>query len=347
MKILVISDAWHPQVNGVVRTYEHLQKELEEKGHSFHVIGPADFKNKIPTPGYKEIELVLFPYKTLKEKIDAVESDTIHIATEGPLGWAARKYCLRYNIPFTTSYHSQFPTYLAMRINKFIPKSFNFFHKIGVNIIKKFHNRSNGIFVTTNSMTEELKNWGVTAPIFPLTRGVQQDIFTLGKATEFKELTRPVALYVGRLAIEKNLEEFLSMPWEGAKIIVGHGPEEENFRKTYPDCHFLGKKTGEDLANCYRSADVFVFPSYTDTFGMVLIEALSCGLPVAGHPVIGPIDVITDPTLGALNDNLADAAQKALQHGTAEERHNHVNSHYTWEKAGQQFIETCQKIDQK
>ena len=345
MKILVISDAWHPQVNGVVRTYEHLQTEVEKNGHQFKVIGPGDFRYRIPTPGYKEIELVLFPYKKLKEKIKSYNADAIHIATEGPLGWATRKYCLKNNLSFTTSYHSQFPTYLAMRLEKFIPKSFDFFHKIGVAIIKKFHNASNGVFVTTKSMTKELQNWGISAPIFPLTRGVDDTIFTLGEATEFKDLPKPIALYVGRIAVEKNLEEFLQMPWDGSKIIVGHGPEEENFKEKYKDCHFFGKKVGLELANCYRSADVFVFPSYTDTFGMVMIEALACGLPVAGHPVIGPIDVITHPTLGALDQDLHTAAHNALQQGTAEDRNHYVQNHYTWKKAAQQFISKKQEIE--
>ncbi|MEM9469378.1 MAG: glycosyltransferase family 1 protein [Pseudomonadota bacterium] len=344
MKILIISDAWYPQVNGVVRTYEHIQRVLNGQGHDIKVIGPDDFDYKIPMPGYSEIQLVLFPNKKLNQTIEEFQPDALHVATEGPLGRAARRYCLKKNIPFTTSYHTQFPTYFAMRMSKHFSKSFNFFHTVGVRYIRKFHNAASGVFVTTKSMSKELQSWGMTTNIYPLTRGVNKDIFHLGEATLFNDLKKPVALYVGRLAIEKNLEEFLGMPWQGTKLIVGHGPSEESFRKKYKDVVFLGKKTGKELGHCYRSSDLFVFPSYTDTFGIVLIEALSCGIPIAAHPVTGPIDIVTKDSLGALNDNLATACEKALQGGTKEERSEHVATHYSWEKAAQQFLETSQKI---
>ncbi|MEM6812487.1 MAG: glycosyltransferase family 1 protein [Pseudomonadota bacterium] len=337
MKILIVSDAWHPQVNGVVRTYEHLLVEMEKQGHETMVLGPTDFRFRFPIPTYKEIEIVLFPYKKLRQSVEEFKPDAMHIATEGPLGWAARRYCLKKKIPFTSCYHSQFPTYFAMRLSKPFPKSFDFFHEIGVGVIRRFHNAADGTFVTTKSMSEELKNWGITTPIFPLTRGINPDIFKPGEGTLFKDLPGPVALYVGRLAIEKNLEEFLEMPWQGSKVVVGHGPEEEAYRKKYPDISFLGKKVGDDLADCYRSSDLFVFPSYTDTFGIVIIEALACGLPIAAHDVIGPKDIIIQPELGALHEDLEQACHKALETGDPVFCANHVTENYSWAKAGEQF----------
>jgi glycosyltransferase involved in cell wall biosynthesis len=344
MKILIISDAWHPQVNGVVRTYMYLQDALEKAGHEVKIIGPGNFKWKIPTPGYSEIELALFPQDEIDRQINEFHPETIHIATEGPIGWSARKYCQRHDIPFTTSYHSQFPTYFAMRLSRFTPFLFDFFHEIGVKIIKRFHNTAHAMFVTTDSMTRELKSWGVTTPIYPLTRGIDTTLFYPGEKRLFQDLNGPIALYVGRLAVEKNLEEFLQMDWPGSKVVVGHGPEEENYKKRYPKVHFVGKKAGKELGDHYRSADVFVFPSYTDTFGIVLIEALACGLPVAAHPVTGPIDVIVDDTLGYLDPDLSVAAEKAMKYGSPAARHAYVLENYTWETAMQQFVDVIQQV---
>lgn len=344
MKILIITDAWHPQVNGVVRTYEHLKSRLEELGHSVLVLGPRDFGARVSAPGYKEVELAGCTQKSLKQRITSFAPDTIHIATEGPLGWAARKYCLKNKLPFSTSYHSQFPTYLAMRLSKWAPFLFKFYHRIGVEVIKHFHNRSNALLVTTQSMTDELKGWGVTTPIYKFTKGIDRNVFNLGEKTLFQDLKKPIALYVGRLAMEKNVEEFLDMDWHGSKVVVGHGPDAHRYKKKYKDIHFMGKKTGAELADHYRSADLFVFPSYTDTFGIVLIEALSCGIPIAAHDAIGPKDVVIDPKLGALDNDLGRAAQNALKNGCAQDRHNYVQQHYTWALATQQFLEVAEKL---
>ena len=294
-------------------------------------------------PGYKEIELVAFPYGRLKKKIEEYAPDAIHIATEGPLGWAARKYCLKNNIKFTTSYHTQFPDYVARRVCLFLPFLYKFVHKLGVMNMKLFHKPATALLITTDSMAEELKSWGMEPPIHKFTRGIDTSLFYPGEKNLFQDLPKPVALYVGRLAIEKSVEEFLEMPWEGSKVVVGHGPDAEMLKKKYPDAVFTGKKVGKELADHYRSADVFVFPSRTDTFGIVLIEALACGLPVAAHDVIGPRDVIVDDTLGCLDENLSRAAQKALTIGDAETRSRHVTDNYTWDKAAQQFLDASQQ----
>lgn len=340
MKILIISDAWYPQVNGVVRTYEYLNEELTKMGHTIDIVGPCDFNIRMPMPGYPEIKLALTPYFRLSQKIRSFGPRRIHIATEGPLGWNTRKYCLRNNIPFTTSYHTQFPDYVAKRVNKFLPFLTEKVRRGAQNMIRKFHQPSAALLVATQSLEDELKEKGFTAPMHRLTRGVDTEVFKPGAQNLFQDLPRPVALYVGRVAIEKNIEEFLEMDWDGSKIIVGHGPSMDELQKKYPDAHFVGKKTGSDLADHYRSSDVFVFPSYTDTFGMVLVEAMACGLPLAAHDVVGPRDIITRPELGALDTDLGRAAKAALQQGTAEERHTHVKAEYTWEKAAQQFIES-------
>jgi glycosyltransferase involved in cell wall biosynthesis len=346
MHILIVSDAWHPQVNGVVRTYEHIRAELQEDGHNISILGPVDFSNRMKAPGYKEIELCLWPYKQLSSKIKALQPEAIHIATEGPLGWAARRYCLKRNIPFTTSYHSQFPAYIALRLSKFLPFAYGFFHRLGVNIIKRFHNKANGVFVTTASMRRTLKDWGIKTPLYEMTRGVDTDIFYPAEKSGLPDSRPgPIALYVGRIAVEKNLEDFLQMDWPGTKIAVGSGPAEAALKKAYPSVTFTGKQTGQALADHYRAADLFVFPSKTDTFGIVLIEALACGLPIAAYPVTGPMDVITNDKLGALNKDLSQAAHQALHSpGTPQDRANHIQEHYTWDIAAQQFLSICHKV---
>lgn len=348
MKILIISDAWLPQINGVVRTYECMIPELESMGHQVRVIGPSDFKLTIPCPSYSEIKLALFAYRPLKRLIQEYAPDTIHVATEGPLGMAAQKYCRRHGMPFSTSYHTQFPDYVRARIEKIFKPLATFSYKLCIKKIVKFHSAAQSVLVTTQSMKDQLIDWGVTAPINLFTRGVDQAIFNTSKTPNlFKDLPKPIALYVGRVAIEKNIDAFLQMPWEGSKVIVGAGPEIERLQKQYPDAVFTGKKTGHDLAAHYQSADAFVFPSKTDTFGMVLIEALSCGLPLAAYPVTGPKDIVTPPLLGALNDNLSIAAQQILEQNIPDgdknkiKREKYVKMRYTWRLAAEQFIAAC------
>lgn len=349
MKLLIISDAWHPQLNGVVRTYEHLVEEMEKTGHTCRVIGPADFPLTLPMPGYSEIKLALFPYRRLVKMIEDFNPDHIHVATEGPLGWAGRRYCIKTKHAFTTAYHTQFPAYSAKRFARFLPFLYKPVFKIAVWVVRTFHNAAHGMFVATNSLEQELRSWGFTVPSHPLTRGVNLELFRPlkdGEETVFKGLKAPIALYVGRVAIEKNIEAFLEMKWHGTKVIVGDGPARTELTQRYKDAQFLGIKTGEDLAKHYRSADIFVFPSKTDTFGIVLIEALASGLPVAGYNVTGPADIITQPLLGATtNDNLSQASLEALSApGTAEERSDYVKTRYSWALMAEQFVSPVKNI---
>lgn len=338
MKLLIISDAWLPQVNGVVRTYEHLSEELIKMGHEVKVVGPADFPLRVPMLGYREIKLAVKPYRLLKKKIEAYRPDKIHISAEGPLGWAARKYCLRHGRPFSTSFHTMFPDYAAKRIAKFMPPIYGFVHERAKRMVRDFHAPSSAMMVATQSLEDTLKEWGFKNPMHRLLRGVDLDLYQPGENTVYKDMEGPIALYVGRVAIEKSIEDFLDMPWEGTKVVVGDGPSRPMLEKKYPEAYFAGKRFGKDLAEHYRSADVFVFPSRTDTFGIVLIEALASGLPVAAYNVTGPKDIITEDFLGSLTENdLAVAAQKAMLQGTPEQRAEHVKNTYTWENVAKQF----------
>ena len=348
MRILIVSDAWHPQVNGVVRTYEHLKGALEAKGHTVKVIGPADFPLSTPMPGYAEIRLTLFPYRRLARMIADYAPDALHLATEGPLGWAARRAARRLGLAVTTSYHTQFPQYLALRIARLLPFAAGPAERAGWRYIRRFHRGSDGIFAATSSLRAALTHKGLTAPLLPLTRGVDTDLFhppraERGELDPFLGLPRPVALYVGRLAVEKSVGDFLAMDWPGGKALVGDGPERAALEQAYPDALFCGVRRGAALAACYRAADVFVFPSRTDTFGMVLIEAMACGLPIAAYPVMGPVDIVDEaqPALGALAFDLGTAARRALDAGGPESaalRFDHVRRHYGWDIAADQFV---------
>lgn len=339
MKILIVSDAWYPQINGVVRTYEHLSAALIEQGHDSHIVGPSDFPFRVPMPGYAEIELTLFSYRRLKKTIAICQPDHLHIATEGPLGLTAQKIAAEFGMPFTTAYHTQFPDYFAQRVRKFFPMLERVSRDYGIRRVRRFHNKAAGVFVATPSLERQLREWEFTAPLIRLTRGVDLERFRPGPKTRFQELKAPVALYVGRVAIEKSIEDFLTMEWDGSKVVIGHGPSLDSFKRDYPDIHFLGKKEGDELAEYYRSADLFVFPSRTDTFGMVLIEALASGLPVAAYPATGPVDIVTQDYLGALDENLSVAARRAMTQGTAQQRYDHVRAYYTWETAMEQFLQ--------
>lgn len=340
MKVLIISDAWHPQVNGVVRTYEFLCKELKAMGHQIEVIGPANFSASLPMPFYPEIKLVIRPYRRLKSLINDFKPDKIHIATEGPLGWAARKYCMDNNISYTSAYHTQFPDYVAKRFAWLIPPLYNAVHANAIRIVHAFHAPSSSVMVSTKSLENQLLDWGFSQKISHVSRGVDFNIFHPDAPNIFPQIKRPIALYVGRIAIEKNLEDFLNMKWEGSKILVGNGPVRAALERKYPDAIFVGKKTSRELADHYRSSDVFVFPSKTDTFGIVLIEALACGLPVAAYNVMGPMDIITDKSLGTLDDHdLSKASIEALRTAIPHICAEHVKKHYSWKKAGEQFVD--------
>lgn len=339
MNILIVSDAWQPQVNGVVRTYQGILPELRAAGHAVTVLGPRDFPRRVPMPGYPEIELALFPRQTLARTIDALKPDTVHIATEGPLGWAARAICLRRGWPFTTCFHTHFPDYIARRV----PRPLAGWAKTcAINMLRRFHNRSSAVLTVGPDIDMLLRGWGVTAPCRRFTRGVDQSLFRPASLTKSSDQKRPVAIYVGRLAVEKNVEAFLSMPWPGTRMVVGDGPLKETLARVYPETIFTGVLHGEALAKAYRAADVFVFPSRTDTFGMVMVEAFGCGLPVAAYPVTGPKGIVTQAMLGALDEDLGRAAVAALHApGSARDRHAYIAEHYSWREAAAQFVDAC------
>jgi glycosyltransferase involved in cell wall biosynthesis len=341
LKILILSDAWYPQVNGVVRTYENLQRELQALGHTVRIIGPRDCPTRIPLPFYAEIELAIVPKRAIERIITAEKPDIIHIATEGPIGRAARAWCLRHKHAFTTCYHTHFPDYVAKRLHCLGAPIANAARALAWRWLRHFHAPARCIYTATASLERELQAHGFTGPFQRLSRGIQTDIFhphPRPNATNLEHVRKPIALYVGRVAAEKNLPAFCDMAWPGSKIVVGGGPDLPALQARYPDVVFMGVQIAHTLADLYRQADVFVFPSRTDTFGMVLVEALACGVPIAAYPVPGPQDIVTSPALGCLHDDLAIAAQTALQTGNREECAAHAASTYNWASVAAQFL---------
>ena len=302
MNILLVSDAWRPQVNGVVRTLENTCSELEAMGHRVEVIGPDRFRS-LPFPGYPEIPLSVLPGRQVARLIQQASADCIHIATEGPLGWAARRFCLRHKRPFTTSLHTRFPEYLALRAP--VPLS------VGYAALRRFHAPAARTMVRTRSQVRELGERGFeNLDIWP--GGVDTRLFR-PRRQRVLDVAGPIALYAGRIAPEKSLEAFLTADWPGSKVLIGDGPARERLERDHPAAHFLGYRQGEELAALVASADVFVFPSRTDTLGLVMLEAMACGVPVAAFPVSGPKDVILNGTTGCLDDDLGRAMAGALR----------------------------------
>ncbi|WP_077146992.1 glycosyltransferase family 1 protein [Sphingopyxis sp. KK2] len=303
MRILIVSDAWEPQVNGVVRTLQATIGELRAAGHEVGVISPDLFRS-VPCPSYPEIRLAFAGWRKVGRHIAAFAPEAIHISTEGPLGMAARRWCIRNQFPFTTAYHTRFPEYVAARL----PVSPAFVWRF----IRWFHRPARHIMVATRSLARELAGQGLGQTML-WERGVDHDLFRPDRAPHpaFVSLARPIQLYVGRVAVEKNIEAFLDTDQPGTKVVVGDGPALAELRARYPGALFLGKQTGAALASAYAGADVFVFPSRTDTFGLVIIEALSAGTPVAAYPVPGPADIIRDGA-GALDADLDAAIAAAL-----------------------------------
>jgi glycosyltransferase involved in cell wall biosynthesis len=302
MRILIVTDAWHPQVNGVVRTLERVAEEVRLLGHNVLFLTPDLFRT-IPMPTYPEIRLAITPPGAVAEKIEAFGPDHLHIATEGPLGQAARRASINRGWSFTTSYHTRFPEYLRARFP--VPESWSYWW------LRRFHNAGRGTLVATKSLAVELKVKGFEK-VRPWTRGVDSETFRPRKKRDLN-FPKPIFLYVGRVAVEKNIEAFLSLDLPGTKVVVGDGPARKSLEEKFPKAKFLGEKTGEDLAKAYSSADVFVFPSLTDTFGIVILEALASGVPVAAYPVTGPLDVLKGTKAGALDKDLGKAAMKALK----------------------------------
>ncbi len=306
MRIMIVTDAWHPQVNGVVRTMSRVKAAMEERGHEVHVVSPDGFRS-FPCPGYPEIRLSLASASRLEAIADTIRPDAIHIVTEGPLGVAMRRVCLRRGWAFTSAFHTRFPEYVRARVP--IP--------VGVThtFIRRFHAPSSGVLVPTQSIIDDLAGRGYRN-LKLWTRGVDRALFDPTKRGDLG-LKRPVFLNVGRVATEKNLAAFLKLNLPGTKAIVGDGPQRAELEARFRDTVFLGARTGEDLARAFASADVFVFPSLTDTFGLVILEALASGLPVAAFPVPGPKDILAmaGPRSGALSDSLQEAALAALALG--------------------------------
>ena len=303
MKIAIATDAWSPQVNGVVRTLQAVSAELVAMGHEVCVIAPDQFRS-LPCPSYPEIRLALTTHFGVGRKLAEFGAEAIHIATEGPIGLAARRHCLRRRFEFTTAYHTQFPDYVAERTG--MPA--DWFWKY----IRWFHGPSAAVLASTPSVEAILEGRGI-GPVRRWGRGVDLELFTPDREAHpaFAGLPRPIQLYVGRVAVEKNIEAFLACDTPGCKVVVGDGPARAALARQYPDAHFLGTLHGEALASAYVGADVFVFPSRTDTFGLVMIEALACGTPVAAYPVTGPIDIL-DPGSAAMDEDLGSAITQAL-----------------------------------
>lgn len=325
--IAIVTDAWFPQVNGVVRSLSTTADMLRRWGHEVHIIAPSDYLS-IPCPTYPEIRLALTMPRVIARRLARLAPDAVHIATEGPLGLAARNHCVRRKIPFTTAYHTQFPDYIARRTG--LPaRSFWPY-------IRWFHRPAERVMVATQSIREELRAQGI-GRLHHWGRGVDFTCFSpdAPPPPEYADLPRPIMLYVGRVAVEKNLEAFLACPYSGSKVVVGDGPARASLEARFPDAHFLGRRSGRELAGCYAGADVFVFPSRTDTFGLVMIEALACGTPVAAFPVPGPLDIVTD-AVGALSDRLPRAIDAALYCDRADCAA--YGARFSWEAATRQFL---------
>jgi len=328
MRVAIVTDAWHPQVNGVVRTMTEMRRELIAAGHEITMITPEQFRT-ISCPTYPEIRLSLGFPGTVGRMIEACRPDAVHISTEGPLGWAARQHCLKVGRRFTTAYHTRFPEYVQARFR--IPLSWTYA------IVRRFHAPAEVTMVPTRSMIADLQ-----ARDFPhlalWSRGVDTEMFTPdGPGAFAKDERRPVFLYVGRVAVEKNIEAFLELDLPGTKWVVGDGPGLAGLRQKYPGVRWAGIMSQPDLARHYRDADVFVFPSLTDTFGLVLLEALACGTPVAAYPITGPLEVIGDSPAGALDADLRQACLRALELSRADARAR--AEEFSWAAAARQFAQ--------
>jgi glycosyltransferase involved in cell wall biosynthesis len=333
MRILLVTDAWSPQVNGVVRTLQRLKEGCEALGHQTHVISPEQFRT-VPCPTYPEIRLALRPGRAIARQIEAFRPDCVHIATEGPLGFAARRHCVRHGMAFTTSYHTRFPEYVHARFP--VPLS------LGYAVVRWFHRPSRGVMVATRTIRDDLESRGFVN-VKPWSRGVDTELFRPDHRPAL-HLPRPVYLYVGRVAVEKNLDAFLDLPLaRGTKLVVGDGPALERLRARHPDVHFAGARHGVELARHYVSGDVFVFPSRTDTFGLVLLEALASGLPVAAYPVPGPLDVIGDSGCGVLDQDLGRAMAQAV--AIPRERCREYAGRFSWLRCVEQFLGNLHPID--
>ena len=330
--LVLVTDAWHPQVNGVVRTLSKVAEGMRERGHTVTFITPQDYRS-VPCPTYPEIRLALTHRRAMARRLAALQPAYVHIATEGPLGIMARKTCIANNWPFTTSFHTKFPEYLRQRLPVPVSLTYAF--------LRRFHNKAQTCLAPTPSICAELAERGfTTAKVW--TRGVDRGLFHPRLHVDLG-LPGPVFICVGRVAPEKNLEAFLSLDLPGTKLIVGDGPDLEKLKRLYPKAVYLGQRTGEALAEVYAGADVFVFPSRTDTFGLVLIEAIASGLPVAAFPVPGPLDVVRPTGAGVLSEDLREAALGALALGRVDPEKCLAN--FTWKACVDIFESILAPID--
>ena len=325
MRVIVATDAWHPQVNGVVRTLTSTAAAAAKLGIEIRFVTPEGFPT-LPLPTYPDIRLALPLGAGVKGRIEKFSWDAIHIATEGPIGIATRRYCLRRGLPFTTSYTTRFPEYIAARFP--VPQAWTY------SLLRGFHGKAAVTMVSTASLACELQQRGFSN-LGLWTRGVDIELFAPQRAVPL-DLPRPIFLTAGRVAVEKNLEAFLSLDLPGSKVVVGDGPQLAELRQRFPQAVFLGMRSGPNLAGTIAAADVFVFPSLTDTFGVVQLEALACGVPVAAFPVTGPKDVIGNTTVGVLDSDLRAACLAALQ--IPRQRCRDFALAHSWEKSARQFL---------
>jgi glycosyltransferase involved in cell wall biosynthesis len=326
MKILLVTDAWPPQVNGVIRTLQETIRSLEVFGHQAEIISPDGFRC-IPCPTYPEIALAVLPGKQVARRIAASSADAVHIVTEGPLGWAARRYCLQHRIPFTTAYHTAFPEYLEARLRGTMGMAYSY--------LRGFHAPSRAVMVPTDTMMQRLDRRGFAHLAF-WSRGVDAELFQ-PRRKDFLDDPRPIYLYAGRVAPEKNIAAFLELRLPGTKYVVGAGPSLRRLKAKYPAARYTGYVDDATLAAYYAAADVFVFPSRSETFGLVLLEALASGLPVAAFPVTGPLDVFGDSGAGCMSEDLHDAVERALLVPPDLCRAHALK--FTWNDATQQFLD--------
>jgi glycosyltransferase involved in cell wall biosynthesis len=333
MRTLIATDAWHPQVNGVVRTLTSLARAATNLGTQIEFLTPDGFPS-FGVPTYPGLQVAWPNRREIVRRIEAASPDAIHVATEGPIGWAVRAYCLRNKLPFTTSYTTRFPEYVAVRTG--IPAA------IGYAVLRQFHNAGAVTMVATNSLRQDLAARGFKKLGF-WTRGVDTELFRPDEPAEL-DLPRPIFMTVGRVAVEKNLDAFLSLDLPGSLAVIGDGPQKAELERRYPKVHFLGEKKGKDLASHVAAADVFVFPSLTDTFGVVQLEALACGVPVAAFPVTGPLDVIADRPIGALDNDLRSACLRAL--GMSRDTCRAFAIEHSWENSARQFIGNLAALQQ-
>lgn len=336
MKLALVTDAWLPQVNGVVTTLIELVRQLRALGHEVEVIEPGQFRTR-PCPGYAGIDLAIAPGAQLARQLDACQPDAIHLATEGPLGWAARRHCLRQGLAFTTAFHTKFPDILHAAAR--VPLSW------GYALFRHFHRPSSGVLVPTQGVLRMLEQRGFRN-LRSWTHGVDTALFShqseVQRHPALGTLARPVQLFVGRVSYEKNIEAFLRLNTPGTKIVCGVGPLEVGLRERYPEVHWLGVLPREELAQVYAAADVFVFPSRSETFGLVMLEAMACGTPVAAYPVDGPLEVLgrsagqPDGLGGAMHTDLQTAVYAALAVPRHEARARALE--FSWDYAVQQFL---------